>query len=407
MTGIHDSVQREFEKNLGLVTELSHKINARPELAFEEHETSASIVEVLRDSGKFTVEKGVAGLPTAFVASAGSGELAFGLCAEMDALPDIGHGCGHNVIAAAAVGAALALAPFAEELGLTVRVFGTPAEESGTGKEIMVNRGVFDGTHAAMMVHPSLKDVVTPQLRAARSWRITYTGRGGHASRPWSALNAADATVVAQTAIGLLRQQLRDGIRVHHVVREAGAAVNVIPDHAVADCMIRADTIAEVDEVWERVRVCFDAGAVATGTGVEYEALPSIYREFRHDQDLAPLFEAHARTLGRTFPDYPDKMFGSTDMGNVSLRIPALHPMLSFDLPAEAGNHTAAFATAAGGADGDRFVRDGGLAMALTIADVARSAPIRARLLRNPARPAATGRAVYRTMPETKSKPID
>ena len=380
MTDIDQRIERAFEQNLDSVLELSHRINANPELAFEEDETSASIIAAL-GGGQFTVEQEVAGLPTAFVASAGSGDFAFGLCAEMDALRGIGHGCGHNVIAAAAVGAALALAPYADELGLTVRVFGTPAEEKGTGKEIMVNRGVFDDTHAAMMVHPTLKDVVIPRLRASRSWQVTYTGIGGHASRPWSALNAADATVVAQTAIGLLRQQLRDGIRVHHVVKEAGAAVNIIPDHAVVDCMIRGDTIDEVDEVWERVRRCFDAGAVATGTSVEYTVLPSLYREFRHDPDLAPLFEKHAKAIGRTFPDYPDKMFGSTDMGNLSLRIPAIHPMLTFDLPLQAGNHTAAFAVAAGGPDGDRFVHDAGLAMALTIAEVTQSEQLRTRLI--------------------------
>jgi amidohydrolase len=375
MTGIESVFARHLEDVLAL----SHTINADPELAFEEHRTSAAITDILARHG-FAVEKPVADLPTAFVASVGSGELVFGICAEMDALPGIGHGCGHNTIAAAAVGAALALAPFADELGLTLKVFGTPAEERGTGKEIMVNRGVFTGTHAAMMVHPSLKDVVSPQFRASRSWRIEYTGRGGHASRPWNALNAADAVVVAQTAIGLLRQQLRDGVRVHCVVQEAGSAVNVIPDRVVAECMIRCDTIAEVDEVWARVRRCFEAGALAAGTTVDFTTQPSLYREFRHDPDLAALFETHAKTVGRTFPDYPDKLFGSTDMGNVSQVIPALHPMLSFDLPAEDGNHTAAFAAAAGGAEGDRFVRDGGLAMALTIADVARSAPIRARL---------------------------
>ncbi|GHF78988.1 amidohydrolase [Amycolatopsis bartoniae] len=381
MTGIKERIERVFEQNLDSVLELSHRINANPELAFEEHETSAALIAVLGEGGRFSVEKGVADLPTAFVASTGSGDLVMGLCAEMDALPGIGHGCGHNTIAAAAMGAALALAPHADELGLTVRVFGTPAEEKGTGKEIMVNRGVFDGTHAAMMVHPSLKDVVIPQLRASRSWQVMYTGRGGHASRPWNALNAADATVVAQTAIGLLRQQLRDGIRVHHIVKEAGSAVNVIADRAVVDCMIRCDTIDEVDQVWERVRRCFDAGAVATGTSVEYTSLPSIYREFRHDPDLASVFEKNAKVIGRTFPDYPDKMFGSTDMGNVSLRIPAIHPMLSYDLPPEDGNHTAAFAAAAGGPEGDRFVHDAGLAMALTIAEVAQSQSIRARLL--------------------------
>ncbi|TDC71994.1 M20 family peptidase [Actinomadura sp. GC306] len=381
MTGINDRIEREFASNLDQVTELSREIGARPELAFEEHETSASIVALLERSGHFAVETGVAGLATAFTASAGSGELVFGICAEMDALPGIGHGCGHNTIAAAGAGAALALAPFAGELGLTVRVFGTPAEENGTGKEIMLNEGVFAGTHAAMMVHPSLQDVVAARFWASRSWRITYTGRGGHASRPWSARNAADATVVAQTAVGLLRQQLPDGVRVHHVVKEAGTAVNVIADRAVMECMIRCDTIGEVDEVWERVRNCFEAGAVAAGTGVEFTTLPSVYREFRHDPDLAAAFQAHAEALGRTFPDYADTQFASTDMGNVSQVMPALHPMLSFDLPPEDGNHTPGFAEAASGAEGDRFVRDGGLAMALTIADVARSEPVRARLL--------------------------
>ncbi|MBB4689291.1 M20 family metallopeptidase [Amycolatopsis jiangsuensis] len=379
MTGIQNQIENTFARNLDDVLALSHAINADPELAFEEHRTSAAIVDVLARHG-FSVEKQVADLPTAFVASVGSGELVFGICAEMDALPGIGHGCGHNAIAAAGVGAALALVPFADELGLTLKVFGTPAEERGTGKEIMVNRGVFAGTHAAMMVHPSLKDVVSPQFRASRSWQIEYTGRGGHASRPWNALNAADAMVVAQTAIGLLRQQLRDGVRVHCVVQEAGSAVNVIPDRAVAECMIRCDTIVEVDEVWARVRRCFEAGALAAGAAVDFTTQPSLYREFRHDPDLAALFETHAKAVGRTFPDYPEKLFGSTDMGNVSQVLPALHPMLSFDLPAEDGNHTAAFAVAAGGAEGDRFVRDGGLAMALTIADVAQSAPIRGRL---------------------------
>jgi amidohydrolase len=374
-------IRREFDSNLDLVTNLSHKINANPELAFDEHQTSASITAALEQDGLFEVTRGVADMPTAFVASAGSGDLVLGICAEMDALPDIGHGCGHNVIAAAAVGAALALAPFADALGITVRVFGTPAEESGTGKEIMVNRGIFDGTHAAMMVHPSLKDVVTPHFRASRTWKITYTGRGGHASRPWSALNASDATVIAQTAIGLLRQQLRDGILVHHVVKEAGGAVNVIADRTVVECMIRCDTMDEVEEVWERIKACFDAGAIATGTKVDYAKSPSIYREFHHDSILADLFQSNAEAIGRKFPSYPDNLFGSTDMGNVSQRIPSIHPMLSFDLPAEDGNHTVAFAKAAAGPEGDKFVRDGGLAMALTIAEAAQSHLIRTQLL--------------------------
>lgn len=394
VNGVKQNIERVFEENSAQVTALAHAINATPELAFYEHVTSAAIIEALSENGFFDVETGVGGLETAFIATAGSGDLVFGICAEMDALPDIGHGCGHDAIAASAVGAALALAPFVDQLGLTLKVFGTPAEESGTGKEVLLNRGVFDGTHAAIMIHPSLKDVVEPTFRAARSWRITYNGRGGHASRPWSALNAADATVVAQTSIGLLRQQLRDGILVHQVVKEAGSAVNVIPDQAVVECMIRCNTLAEVDEVWERVRLCFEAGALATGVEVNIAPLPSLYREFRHDQDLAPLFRKNAQAHGRTFPQYPDTLFGSTDMGNVSQFIPALHPMLSFDLPPEDGNHTAAFAAASAGPQGDKFVREGGLAMALTIADVALSEHVRRRLLNE--RPTSTYADTYR-----------
>lgn len=380
MNGVKNEVAEAFERNLPIALEVSHTINSNPELAFEEYSTSELLSSTLQDHG-FTIERGVCDLPTAFTATVGSGPLVIGICAEMDALPGIGHGCGHNVIAASALGCALALAPHAEELGVTLRVVGTPAEESGTGKELMVNRGAFDDIHAALMIHPSLKDVAAPFFRASRSWRITFAGRGGHASRPWSALNASDAAVVALTSIGLLRQQLRDGILVHHVVKESGGAVNVIPDKSVVECMIRCNTIAEVDEVWPRVKACFDAGALAAGTSVSVETLPSIYREFDHDDGLVAIFERNAIAVGRTFPDYPDALFGSTDMGNVSQVVPAIHPMLSFDLPPEEGNHTAAFAVAAGGPEGDRFVREGGAAMALTVADIASSPETRDRLI--------------------------
>ncbi|MBM6590847.1 M20 family metallopeptidase [Brevibacterium sp. RIT 803] len=382
MNGVKNKVAEAFERNLPIALKVSHTINNNPELAFEEHSTSKLLIETLQDHG-FTIDHGVCDLPTAFTATFGSGPLVIGICAEMDALPGIGHGCGHNVIAASAIGCALALAPFADELGITLRILGTPAEESGTGKELMVNRGAFDDIHAALMIHPSLKDVAAPYFRASRSWKITFTGRGGHASRPWSALNASDATVIALTSIGLLRQQLKDGILVHHVVKESGGAVNVIPDQSVVECMIRCNTIDEVDEVWPRVNACFDAGALASGTSVRVEALPSIYREFDHNDDLVAIFKRNAISVGRTFPDYADALFGSTDMGNVSQVVPAIHPMLSFDLPAEQGNHTAAFAAAAGGPEGDRFVQEGGAAMALTVVDIASSHVTRDRLMAN------------------------
>jgi amidohydrolase len=265
---VKDRIAAEFARHEPAVVELSRRIAAHPEIAFEEHRTAAAVVELLKAHGGFDVEEGVAGLDTAFAATAGAGSLAIGLCAELDALPGIGHGCAHNVITGTSVAAALALAPVADELDLTIRLLGTPAEEVLTGKVIMLREGAFDGLHAAMMMHPTLKDMAAPHIRAVRHWSISYRGRTAHASRPFEALNAADAVTVAQVAIGLLRQQKRDADRVHTWVKEAGTAVNVIPGAATVECMIRADSLDDVDLLWPRVRSCFEAGALAAGVGM-------------------------------------------------------------------------------------------------------------------------------------------
>lgn len=380
MTDISGRVERVFEQNLTRVTELSHTINADPELAFEEHRTSTSIIAALEQTGAFSVETRVAELPTAFTATAGSGDLMFGLCAEMDALPDIGHGCGHNVIAAATVGAALALAPFVDELGLTAGVRDACGGarhgqgDHGQPRRLQRNACGDDGApfaegrrHSAV---PRLS-VLADHLHRPRRARLPAVARterrrrdGGCADLHRAAAAAAPrrhpgASRDKGSRLGRQCHRRPSRDRVHDPLRHdprGGRGVGAGPR-------------------------CFDAGAVATGTSVEVALLPSLYREFRHDRDLAMVFQANAEAIGRTFPDYADKLFGSTDMGNVSQRIPALHPMLSFELPPEDGNHTAAFAVAAGGPEGDRFVRDGGLAMALTIAEVAQSGSIRARLL--------------------------
>ncbi|MCE0765168.1 amidohydrolase [Pseudonocardia kujensis] len=379
MTAVKDRIAAEFARHEPAVVALSRRMGADPEVAFEEHRTAAAVVGLLREHGGFTVEEGVAGLDTAFTATVGSGSLAVGLCAELDALPGIGHGCAHNVITATSLGAALALAPLADELDLTIRLLGTPAEEVLAGKAIMLREGAFDGLHAALMTHPTLKDMATPTIRAVRHWSISYRGRTAHASRPFEALNAADAVTVAQVGIGLLRQQKRDADRVHTWVKEAGTAVNVIAGVAVVECMVRADTLDEVDLLWPRVRACFEAGALAAGVEVEIVELASAHG-FRHDRDLAGLFQTNAETLGRTFPDHPDKAIGSTDMAEVSVRIPSIHPVLSFDSPPEEGNHTAAFARTAAGPEGARAIHDGGLALAWTVADAAQDTALRRRL---------------------------
>jgi len=377
---VKDRISAEFSRHEPRVIELSHRIAAQPELAFEEHKTAAAIVELLRAHGGFVIEEEVAGLDTAFAATAGHGSLVVGLCAELDALPGIGHGCGHNVIAAASVGAALALAEAADDLDVTVRLLGTPGEERGAGKKIMLRNRAFDGLHTAMMMHPQLKDMATPRTRALGHWSVSYHGHTGHASRPFQARNAADAVTIAQVAIGLLRQQLRPSDRVHTVIKEAGSAVNVIPGHAVVECMVRADTLKEVDALWARVRGCFEAGAVGADVTMQVSEPLMLLNGFQHDAALAALFQSNAEALGRVFPDYPDQSLGSTDMAEVSVQMPAIHPVLSFNCPPEHGNHTAEFAAAAAGPEGDRAVHDGGLALAWTIADAAQDKEIRHRL---------------------------
>ncbi|MGH8987436.1 MAG: M20/M25/M40 family metallo-hydrolase, partial [Acidimicrobiales bacterium] len=200
---------------------LSHDLHAHPETAFSEHRSAAAVAELLEG---FEVTAGAYGLPTAFSARAGSGPLVIAVCAEYDALPEVGHACGHNVIAAAAVGAGVAIAEVADAAGLTVLGLGTPAEEGGGGKILMLERGAFDGVHAAMMVHPWPVERLAGRCLAVSHFDVTFTGRAAHASAaPWEGVNALDAMTLSQVGIGLLRQQLRPADQVHGILMEGGA----------------------------------------------------------------------------------------------------------------------------------------------------------------------------------------
>lgn len=363
---------------------LSHRIHAHPELGFEEERSSAWLVECLGGGG-FSVETGVAGLPTAFVASAGHGPLTLGICAEYDALPGIGHACGHNIIAAAAAGAGLALAGLADDLGITVKVFGTPAEEGGGGKILMLERGAFDGVHAAMMVHPAPVEQTGMPCLAVSHIDVHYTGKSAHASAaPEQGINAADAITVAQVAVGLLRQHIGARDRIHGIVIKGGDAPNIVPEATTAKFYVRAPTMAQLEELEPRVHRCFEAGALATGCSVRVEHMSPIYSEMRPDAELEALYKANAVELGRVFPDVPrdvaERFSGSTDMANVSLAMPAIHPMLGLDcFPAV--NHQPEFTAACITAVADRAVTDGALAMAFTCIDAATTPAVRDRLL--------------------------
>ena len=363
---------------------LSHRIHANPELGFEEHKASAWLCETLADAG-FSVKAGICGLPTAFIARAGSGPLHVAVCAEYDCLPGIGHACGHNVIAAMSVGAGIAAAGIADEAGLTVSVIGTPAEEVGNngGKIVLLEGGAFEGVHAAMMVHPSPLDVAEPTALAIATFDAHFTGKEAHAAAfPELGINAADALTITQTAIGLLRQHMRTTERVHGIITRGGDAPNVIPAHTSARYMVRARNIHDLDEILGKVRRCFEAGALATGAKLEVVGGDKPYAELHHDREIAALYQRNAEDLGRTFMQLPAVTVGSfsTDMGNVSLKIPSIHPSIGIaSLPAV--NHQPEFTAHCITAAADKALIDGALAMTWTMADLAGTMELRDRLL--------------------------
>ena len=361
--------QRVVEQARDDLIGLSHAVHGYAETAFEEVRSAGCTADALEQAG-FEVELGYGGLPTAFRAAAGSGPLRVVICAEYDALPGIGHACGHNVIAAAAVGAGLGLAAVADDIGLEVAVLGTPAEEAGGGKVLLLEAGAFDAAHLAMMVHPAPFDVVAPPVLAIEWLEVSYQGREAHASAfPEQGINAADALVVAQVAVGLLRQHLPASDRVHGYVTRAGTAANIIPALGEASYMIRTPLIDRLAPLRERVAACFEAGALATGAELSLTSPYPPYSQLEHHAELGGIYRRNAERLGRTFHDGPVPPV-STDMGNVSLRLPTIHPFIGIDsLPAV--NHQPEFAAAAARPVADQAVISGAVAMAWTAIDAA------------------------------------
>lgn len=379
---LDDAVRSAVDRANDRILALSHDLHAHPEIAWEEVRSCARVASDLADSG-FDVEANFTGLPTAFLARRGTGPLHLAVCAEYDALPGMGHACGHNVIAAISTGAAIALAPYVDDLGITLSVFGTPAEEGGGGKIEILDRGGFTGVHAAAMVHPGPVDVARAEPYAVSHSHIQYDGKAAHAAAyPDRGVNAADAFTIAQVAIGLLRQQLPREVRVHGVMTNGGEAPNAIPQRTEGRWYVRAGTLAELAGLEERVNRCFEAGALATGCELTITAESKPYAEFRTDEGLLTGYVRRAEELGRRFSSGSDSLMNraSTDMGNVSQRIPAIHPYIGIDsLPAV--NHQREFAEAAASTAADRATTDGALALALTLLDAAADAGSRRRLL--------------------------
>jgi amidohydrolase len=364
---------------------LSRRIHDNPELGYEEEKASGWLADMLDGAG-FDVERGICDLPTAFKATIGSGPLHIAICAEYDALPSIGHACGHNVIAASSVGAAIAAAAVADDVGLTISVIGTPAEEvlKTGGKILLLNRGAFDGMHAAMMAHPAPWDVAMWPIVAASFFEVHYTGKASHASGfPHLGINAADAITIAQTSIGLLRQHLRHSDRVHGIVTKGGDAFNVIPASTSAEFAVRARTLDDLGDVYEKVMRCFEAGALATGATLKVVGGDKPFAHMEDDVEMAGFYQANAEALGRKFPALGDSSPAtpvSTDMGNVSLVLPSIHPALGIDcLPAV--NHQPEFANATITPAAEQSIYDGAISLAWTAIDMASTPRTRDRLL--------------------------
>lgn len=377
-----------IEEHLGRLTSLSRSLHDEPELCFEERHAAAQVGAALADAG-LEVETGVYDLPTALRARTGAGPMSVVVCAEYDALPGVGHACGHNLIAAAAVGAGIGLARVADEVGLAVTVLGTPAEEGGGGKVLLLERGAFEGAHAAMMVHPWHEDRLRLVSLAVDHLEIRFTGSEAHASAaPHKGRNAADAMVVAQVAVGLLRQQLEPGNQVHGVVTKGGEAANVIPSETVGRFMVRARTVEDLDVLRPRVERCFQAGALASDCSVGITDLSPRYSDFVADKPLLAAWRANAELLGRRYPSDEERLpapTASTDMANVSRAVPTIHPLVGLQTDG-AVVHEPAFARATVGPDADRLVLDGAVALAWTAIDAATDQALRDHLLEYRAR---------------------
>ena len=379
-----ETTQRSVDAHATALVALSHDIHAHPELGYEEHHAAAVTASLLESQG-FTVERGAAGLPTAFRAVKGSGSLTLAICAEYDALPDVGHACGHNIICASSVGAALALGDVADDIDATIVLLGTPSEEGGGGKIDLINAGYFKDVHAAMMVHPWPNERLDAQCLAVDHFDVTFTGKEAHASAaPWEGVNAVDAITLANVAIGLLRQQLPPGDQIHGMIVEGGSAANIIPAKAVGRYMCRSVTFERLAILRARLLKCFEAAALATGATLTIDDLGHPFSHMEADAELLALYREAAEALGRRF-DLDDagaaKPTISTDMANVSLEVPSIHPLIAIETNG-AVNHQPNFTASCVTASADKAVLDGAKALAAVGVRAATTPSLRSRLIK-------------------------
>jgi amidohydrolase len=363
-------VKRSIESQKEQLIRLSVDIHDNPELGFKEERAATWLASYLEDSA-FHVERGIAGLATAFRATYGQGNPRIALLAEYDALPKIGHGCGHNIIGVSAVGAGVASKHTVEQLGGSVVVMGTPGEEVLGGKIDMVKAGAFKEVDVAMLVHPDTRNMPTEEALAASTLEVEFFGRAAHAAgQPHKGINALDAMVLAFTAINSLRQHIRGDARIHGIITDGGEAPNIVPAHSAATFLVRALDDDYLAELKDRVLNCFTGASMASGARLEYRWQNRTYAPMKNNMTLAGLFKQNLESLGRDVEDFdPRSGLGSTDMGNVSQVVPSIHPTIAI-APHEVLLHSPEFATATVSEAGHSGLMDAAKAMAMTVVDI-------------------------------------
>jgi amidohydrolase len=360
----------EVETHRQELVDLSRRIHDNPELGFHEYKAAEWLTDYLKLQG-FNVDRGIYGLETAFRATYGRGRPVIAFLAEYDALPEMGHGCGHNLIAVSSAGAGVAARLAFELYGGTLAVIGTPAEELYGGKVTMAQRDAFADLDAAMMVHPGSHDAALTDSLACQGLDIQFFGKAAHAAgRPESGINALEAMILSFNAIDALRQHIKSKARIHGIITDGGQAANVVPAHSAANFLVRAADEVYLAELKQKVLACFSGAALATGARLEYKWDELCYAPVLNNLTLAKLFVDNMQSIGRkTRMSDPDQSFGSTDFGNVSQLVPGVHASVSITRRGVV-THSPQFAEAAISEKGIQGMIDAAKGMAMTAADL-------------------------------------
>ncbi|MET7441227.1 MULTISPECIES: amidohydrolase [unclassified Streptomyces] len=379
LDGVHQQIRKEVKGRAETLWDVALRLHADPEFAFDEHRAAALLTDVLEREG-FAVERGVADMPTAFTARSGRGRPTVALLLEYDALPGLGHACGHNLIAAAGLGAALAAGAVLDAGDGSVLAVGTPAEEGGGGKAVEVEAGVFDDVDAALMFHPGVHSWTRAPLTAQVQYRVGFHGRAAHPTgNPTEGIDALAALVELFNVLHALGRRLPEASHIQGIVTHGGTATNIVPEYAEGRFGLRAATTDALADLVARLTTCAEGVALATGTRAEVERVTVRYDHFRDSGTLSERFAEHLDRAGITLgAPTPGVYLGSSDIGNVSTRVPAIHPFVAI-MGEDASDHTPEFAEAAASERAREVLLAATEALACTAADVLLSAELRER----------------------------